>query len=167
MWPWLALAVLAAIGELLSYDLFLASVAVAAILTAVVALAVPLAIQVAIFGALSLVGIAFIRPVLKRALGLEGLAQDVGGFSHSHLAGRRGIITQAVSANSGQIRIGDGEFWTARPFDPAESFAPGDAVEVLLVEGVTALVELVPGASREPPSLAALSTDSDEKGIDT
>ena len=165
MWIWLVVAVLAAIGEVLSFDLFLAAVAVAAIVTAILALVLPFVLQVGSFGALSLVGIAFVRPVIKRALGITSLAQDAGAFTHSRLVGRRGIITQAVDAGGGQIRIGEGEFWTARPFDPAETLAPGEAAEVLLIDGLTAVVERV-----APPALtstigAVSTTALAEKGI--
>src|SRR5438309_1109855 len=118
MWIWLVVAVVAAIGELLSYDLFLGAVAAAALITGV--LAVPIhvvALQVVVFAGLSLVGIAFVRPVVKRMLGIEGLAHDPGALPQTHLHGRRAVVTELVDASGGQIRIGEGEFWTARPFD--------------------------------------------------
>lgn len=147
MWIWFVVAVLAAIGELLSYDLFLAPVAVAAIVTAIVALVLPVALQMGIFASLSLLGIMFLRPVIKHALGLENLSRDLAAATPSHIVGRRGIVTQTVDALGGQIRIGQGEFWTARPFDPTHTIGRGEVAEVLFVEGIAAVVEPVPGAA--------------------
>jgi membrane protein implicated in regulation of membrane protease activity len=48
-----------------------------------------------------------------------------------------------VTADTGQIRIGNGEFWTARSFDPQTAMEPEAEVRVALIEGVTALVEPV------------------------
>jgi membrane protein implicated in regulation of membrane protease activity len=37
------------------------------------------------------------------------------------------------------VKIG-GEVWTARPYDEEQAFEPGTRVEVLKIEGATALV---------------------------
>lgn len=164
MWIWLAVAVLAAIGEVLSFDLFLASVAVAAVIVAVLALILPLVLQLSVFAGLSLVGIGFIRPAVKRMLGIEA-AHDTGALANSNVAGRRGIVTLAVDGNGGQIRIGEGEFWTARSFDPAVVLAPGETAEVLFVDGLTALVEPVARpAEVETPAGAIEMYAPSEKG---
>ena len=141
LWIWIIVAVLAAIGEILTTDLFLASIAVGAVVAAVIALTlVPVIVQIAVFGGLSLLGIAVVRPVLKHALGIEGTSQMVGPVAQRHLEGRRAIVTQTVDAHGGQIRIGQGEFWSARPYDPDQRIEPGTPVDILLVEGLTALV---------------------------
>src|SRR5437588_6237674 len=121
MWIWLVIAGLAVLGELLSYDLFLAPVAVAAVVVALVAPFSPFPFQIGLFAVLSLLGIAFLRPILRHALGLDNRTGDTEPVGHSSLAGRRGIVTQTVDADGGQIRIGGGEFWTARSFDPTQT----------------------------------------------
>jgi membrane protein implicated in regulation of membrane protease activity len=150
MWIWLVVVLVAAIGELLTYDLFLAPVAVAAIVTAVVALVLPVTLQVGIFAGLSLLGILFLRPILKRGLGLESMPQNLAIGIPSHVVGRHGIVTQTVNALGGQIRIGQGEFWTARPFNPTQTLERGDVAEVMFIEGIAALVEPVSGAAIAP-----------------
>ncbi|GAC1332670.1 MAG: NfeD family protein [Chloroflexota bacterium] len=142
LWIWIFLAVLAAIGEVLTTDLFLASIAFGAVVAALLALTIAgVVIQIAAFGALSLVGIAVVRPLLKHALGIDGMRQLIGPVANSHLEGRRATVTQTVTAHGGQVRIGQGEFWSARAYDPDKCMDVGSTVEVLLVEGLTALVE--------------------------
>lgn len=164
MWPWLVIAGLAALGELLSYDLFLAPVALAALVVAVIALVAPLPLQVGLFGVLSLLGIMVLRPIIRHALGLDSRIGDTEPVGHDNVMGRRGIVTQTVDAASGQIRLGQGEFWTARPLDPDHTFARGDAVEVVLIDGIAALVEAVPPVS---PVEAVGSQSSLTKGIES
>jgi membrane protein implicated in regulation of membrane protease activity len=94
---WLVVVLLAAIGEIFTFDLFLGSVAVAALITAgLAAVLLPITVQAVAFGALSLVGIVLVRPALKRTLGIGSLAQEQNSVTHSHLQGRQGIVTQAI-----------------------------------------------------------------------
>jgi membrane protein implicated in regulation of membrane protease activity len=143
LWIWLVLAVAAAIGETLTYDLFLASVAGAAIVTAFGALILPWPIQLAAFAVLSLLGIFVLRPAAKVALGLTRPNYDSFEPSHGRLVGRKAVVTARVTGDTGQIRIGNGEFWTARAFDPQTAMEPESEVRVAMIEGITALVEPV------------------------
>jgi membrane protein implicated in regulation of membrane protease activity len=157
---WLAVAVLAAIGETFTMGLFLAPVAVAAVVTAGVAIFIPfLLVQVLVFAVLSLLGIGVFRPMVVETFGLHS-TQVSGPVAQTHLIGRRAVVTRAIDAGSGQIRVGEGEFWTARPYDPATSIPTGKRVEIVLVDGLTALVEPVP----EPPALETESTPETQKG---
>jgi membrane protein implicated in regulation of membrane protease activity len=141
IWIWLVIAVIAAIGETVTYDLFLASVAGAALVAAGAAIVVPWwPVQVAAFAILSLIGIFVLRPIAKAALGLD-VPHDHTSVSYSSLAGKSGIVTRTVTEDGGQIRIGEGEFWSARTYDPDDTLEPGRKVRVMVVEGVTALVE--------------------------
>jgi membrane protein implicated in regulation of membrane protease activity len=159
MWVWILIAIAAAIGEVLTVDLFLASVAVAAVAAAAASLLfVPLVIQIVLFAVLSLVGIGVVRPAVKHALGIDAVLPADIRVRHAHVVGRQAVVTQAVDAQAGQIRIGQGEFWTARSFDPQDSFPVGTRVEVLMVEGITALV-----APATPPAQLE-STIAEQKG---
>ena len=139
-WIWVIVAIVAGIVELLGTDLFLAAVAVAAGITAVTALALPLLLQLPIFAVVSLLGIAVVRPPVKRALGIHEPQEISGPIHQSQIEGRRGIVTQKVTGGGGQIRIGQGDFWSARSFDPDQEIEVGTPVDVLLVDGITALV---------------------------
>jgi membrane protein implicated in regulation of membrane protease activity len=162
MWIWLVIAGLAASGELLWYDLFLAPIAAAAVVVVVMAPVSPFALQITVFGALSLLGIMVLRPIIRHALGLDSRASDTAPVGHDNVVGRRGIVTQTVDADSGQIRIGQSEFWTARSFDPNLTLVTGESVDVVVVDGIAALVE----AARPRSALHAIgSPASIEKGI--
>lgn len=156
---WIVIAVLAAIGELLTTGLFLASIAVAAVVAALVAIVLPVALQVVIFAALALGGIALVRPIALHALGMDRSDGHISGSTTSYLVGRRGIVTRTVDSSGGQIRIGEGEFWTARAFNDDDVIEPGTRVEILLVDGLTALVAPV-----SPPSISPHSDQPNQKG---
>jgi membrane protein implicated in regulation of membrane protease activity len=165
MWIWLVIAILAAIGEAVSYDLWLASVAVAALITAAVSVVLPIAaLQIGIFAAISLLGIFIVRPIVKHALGIDSLAPIASAVTHRHVVGKRAVVTQVVSADGGQIRIGQGEFWTARPYELEESIGVGEPVEVVLVDGLTALVERVAPPALESSIGSAPVNAPSEKG---
>jgi|SRR5947209_7727925 len=139
---WLIVAAVAAIGEVLTTGLFLATVAVAAVATAVLSLALPggIAVQLGVFSGLSLAGIGGLRPLVVRALDLETHIPDAEPMRHPYVVGRRAAVTRAVDAHGGQIRIGESEFWSARAYDPADMMPVGATVEVMVVDGLTALV---------------------------
>jgi membrane protein implicated in regulation of membrane protease activity len=159
-WLWILIAVVAAIGEMMTTGLFLAPVAVAAVIAAVVAVFLPGLIQLAAFAALSLAGIVVFRPLVVHALGMDLNHQIGSPVTQSHLVGRRAIVTREVDSSGGQIRIGEGEFWTARSYSPGETIPPGQRVEILLVDGLTALVAPV----QTTPALESAPTGADEKG---
>ena len=55
------------------------------------------------------------------------------------LAGARAVVLQRVDANGGRVRIG-GEEWSARAYMPDQVVEVGKQVEVVMIEGATALV---------------------------
>jgi membrane protein implicated in regulation of membrane protease activity len=48
-------------------------------------------------------------------------------------------VLERVDANGGQVKIG-GEIWTARAYMDDQVIEPGTRVDVLKIEGATALV---------------------------
>jgi membrane protein implicated in regulation of membrane protease activity len=138
---WLIVAVIAAIGEVMTTGLFLALVAVAAVLTALSSLFLSSVIlELGIFSGLSLVGIGVLRPVLVRALDMDTLIPDAEPMRHPYVVGRRAVVTRPVDSHGGQVRIGEGEFWSARAYDPADRMPVGETVEIMVVDGLQALV---------------------------
>jgi membrane protein implicated in regulation of membrane protease activity len=76
-----------------------------------------------------------LRPIARRHLRTPpsirtGTAALVGGSA---------TVLERVDGNGGQVRIG-GEVWSARAYDTDDSFEPGARVEVMKIEGATALV---------------------------
>jgi membrane protein implicated in regulation of membrane protease activity len=55
------------------------------------------------------------------------------------LVGAPAVVLQRVDGHGGQVKIG-GEVWSARAFDEDHAFEPGTRVEVLKIDGATALV---------------------------
>jgi membrane protein implicated in regulation of membrane protease activity len=133
---WMIAAGVLAVGEIATLGFFLGPIAVAATLTAIVALiGAPLAVQWVVFIAASLGSVLVLRPIARRHLRTPpsirtGTAALVGG---------RALVVERVDANGGQVKIG-GETWSARAYDEDEAFEPGARVEVMKIEGATALV---------------------------
>jgi membrane protein implicated in regulation of membrane protease activity len=57
----------------------------------------------------------------------------------SALEGTKAVVLQRVDLNGGRVRIG-GEEWSARAYMEDQVLEPGTRVEVVKIEGATALV---------------------------
>ena len=77
-----------------------------------------------------------VRPIALRHLHPR-LATSVTGAAA--LSARDGMVLERVDAQDGRVRL-RGEVWSARSFDPDRSFEPGDTVDVVRIEGATAVV---------------------------
>lgn len=140
---WVAFWVVAALAllglEAMSMALVGAYFALGAFAAAVAAsLDAALWVQVIVFAVVSVVSLGLTRRPLKAALKSVPLVPS----NAPAIVGRRGVITIAIPAGTGargQVRIGT-EDWSARPADGNEGIAIGTTVEVVALEGVTALV---------------------------
>lgn len=133
---WLIAAAALAAGEVVTLGFFLGPVAVAAVLAAVVAgLGAAGEVQVGVFIVASVASLAVLRPVARRHLHTP-LRLRTGTAA---LVGERALVLERVHADGGRVKL-RGEEWTARPFDEEQAFEPGVRVEVLAIEGATALV---------------------------
>jgi membrane protein implicated in regulation of membrane protease activity len=133
---WVIIAGVLGVAELHSATLVLGMLAVAAVPAAVAAaVGVPAAAQVLIFAICSVLLLGVVRPVARRHRHLPaGLRTGAAA-----LVGRQGIVVSAVDDQGGQVRIG-GEIWSARLYAPGEPAAVGAPVDVLAIDGATALV---------------------------
>ena len=60
------------------------------------------------------------------------------------ITGKSGIVTNTIEPGaSGMVRIGDGEFWTARSVYLDQRIEVGSRVRVLDTDGLAALVESI------------------------
>jgi membrane protein implicated in regulation of membrane protease activity len=134
---WIVVAVVLAIGELLTPGLFfLGPVAVAAVAAAIAsALGLGTVGSVVVFGVASLLSLLLLRPIARRHVRLPALART----GTDALIGRKAVVTRRVDAVGGRVRIG-GEEWSARPYLDDEVYAEGAIVAVIQIEGATALV---------------------------
>ena len=111
---------------------------------AALAAALAAAVGVGVAGQLGIfAAVAVLTLVLTRGMVTRALARTPVMRSNVHsLVGRRGAVTLPITEASGrgQIRIG-GEYWTSRPYmEDSWDIDAGTHVEVLRLEGVTALV---------------------------
>ena len=133
---WAIAAGVLATGEVLSLSLFLGPIALAAAVAAVVAAAgVVVEIQVAVFLVCTVASLAFIRPIAKRHLRTPARLRT----GTAALVGTQALVLERVDRDCGQVKIG-GEVWTARSYDDDDVFEPGSRVDVMKIEGATALV---------------------------
>jgi membrane protein implicated in regulation of membrane protease activity len=133
---WAIAAVLLAVGELFTPGLFfLGPVALAAVVAAVAALVFPVWIQLVFFVAVAAGSVGFLRPLARRHLHLPAISRT----GTAALVGAPAVVLARVDANGGRVRIG-GEEWSARAYMDDGVYEPGARVEVVRIEGATALV---------------------------
>jgi membrane protein implicated in regulation of membrane protease activity len=135
-WAWLALGLILAVAEIVIPGVFLIWLAGAAIVTGLLAWAMPLslALQIVIFAALAIAAVFSGRRFL-RAHPVESpdpLMNDRGG----RLVGETVVVTSTIVGGTGRIKYGDSE-WLARGPD-AE---PGTRMRVSGHDGTVLLVE--------------------------
>ena len=139
---WTVLAAVALIGELLTVSFFLLFFSFGALVGLVMAfLGLGPVAQAIGFVAASILSMAVLRPALMHKISFRGSEQYLGRGS---IAGKSGVVTEAIEpGGSGTVRIGSGEFWTARAVYPEQRIESGTRVRVLDTDGITALVEAV------------------------
>jgi membrane protein implicated in regulation of membrane protease activity len=135
---WVILAAVLAAGEVAaSFTFILGPVALAALVPAVVAaVGAPIEAQLASFIVASIASLLLIRPIARRHLRTPARIRT----GTAALIGTRALVLDRVDADHGQVKIG-GEVWTARPYDEDDVYEPGARVEVVKIEGATALVQ--------------------------
>lgn len=148
---WIVIALLAAIAEVVGSGLVFIGVAAAAAVVAVVAAmtGASLILEAVVFVVMSVAYLVGLRPSVLRLMSGQRPGLLTSRTGSSNIVGKRAVVTHTVSADGGQIRIGQGEFWSARPFIEEQVLTEGTRVQVLLLEGLTALVEAVPATSIE------------------
>jgi membrane protein implicated in regulation of membrane protease activity len=133
---WIIVAAVLAVAELLTTTLALALIAVGALAAALTSAAGGnVGLQLVALVVVSLAGIVLIRPWAVRRLRRRPALRTGGGA----LVGKTGYVLADVTPHGGRIRIG-GEEWSARPYDEMSVIPSGATVDVLQIEGATALV---------------------------
>jgi membrane protein implicated in regulation of membrane protease activity len=77
-----------------------------------------------------------LRPALRRHREWREGTLSIGVDA---IEGSDALVLETVDANQGMIKIG-GEIWTARAYDATQTIEAGEHVQVLKVDGATALV---------------------------
>jgi membrane protein implicated in regulation of membrane protease activity len=108
-------------------------------------LGAPWWLQFIIVAILALVLVLFVRPPLLRALGKGG---DPARSNVDALIGLGGVIVVDFRRGAGQVKLANGDTWTARLADGAEAdLDEGVRVVVTAIDGATAVVVPVERAS--------------------
>jgi membrane protein implicated in regulation of membrane protease activity len=136
-WVWRIIAAgVLAVGEIATMGFFLGPIAIAATLAAIVALVGGgVAAQWIVFIAASLASLLVLRPIARRHLRTPAALRT----GTAALVGSPAVVLERVDRDGGQVKIG-GEVWSARTYDEDDAFEPGARVEVMKIDGATALV---------------------------
>ncbi|MFI8188269.1 NfeD family protein [Streptomyces sp. NPDC085946] len=92
-------------------------------------------VQVLTFVVVSTALIAVVRPVANRHRAQR--PQLVSGVEA--LKGRQAVVLERVDASGGRIKLA-GEVWSARALDTGQAYEVGQQVDVVDIEGATAIV---------------------------
>jgi membrane protein implicated in regulation of membrane protease activity len=133
---WMIAAGALAVGEILSLSFFMGPLAVAAVLAALTGLVGGgIAVPLGVFIAASAASLIVLRPIARRHL-MQTPRTRTGAAA---LIGESALVLEPVSRDGGQVKIG-GEIWTARTYAHDDVIEAGRRVQVLKIEGATALV---------------------------
>jgi membrane protein implicated in regulation of membrane protease activity len=133
---WIIAAGVLAVGETLTLGFFLGPIAVAATAAALVALAGGgVALQWIVFTVMSAASLLVLRPIARRHLRTPAQLRT----GTAALVGTQAVVIDRVDRDGGSVKLA-GEVWSARSYDEDQAFEPGTRVDVLKIEGATALV---------------------------
>jgi membrane protein implicated in regulation of membrane protease activity len=93
------------------------------------------AIQFGVFVLASVLGLGVARPFALRHVRQPPLLRT----GTAALVGRPAIVLEEVTGHTGRVRIG-GDIWSARSYDDTQVIPAGATVDVMHIEGATALV---------------------------
>ena len=144
--PWIAWLIAAAalgVAEYFTLTLAFGLLAAAALVAAVVAgLGGSLLAQVLAFAVAGAVAFLIVRPIARRQVTHPPLVRE-GSYA---LVGKKAVVIEEVSGSQGLIKL-SGEVWSARALDENHVIPAGTLVDVMEIEGATAIVyprELLP-----------------------
>jgi len=133
---WLIVAAALGVAELMTTTFALGIIAIGALVAAGAgALDLGLPFQVLAFVVASGAGLGFVLPVARRHVKQPPLLKT----GPAALVGRSASVLEEVTWRSGRVRIG-GEEWSARSYDETLVIPAGRIVDVMQIEGATALV---------------------------
>ncbi|MFK4805283.1 NfeD family protein [Microbacterium sp. ZW CA_36] len=148
---WLVLILVFLVIEMLTLDftfLMLSIGGLAGLMTDL--LGAPIWLQVIVAAAVAAVLVLVLRPPLLRRL---RRGEDPTPSNVDALIGLRGTVVSSVGAHAGQVKLANGDIWTART--ESGDLDPGTPVRVSRIDGATAVVRSdsptpLPPASEDP-----------------
>ena len=140
---WLIAAAALGVAESFTLTLAFGLLAAAALIAAIVAgVGGSLLAQVLAFAITAGVGRLIVRPIARRQMTHPSLVRE-GSYA---LVGKRAVVIEEVTGTQGLVKLA-GEVWSAHALDEDQVIAVGTAVDVMEIEGATAIVyprELLP-----------------------
>lgn len=140
---WLLAAGVLGVAEFFTLTLVFGLLAGAALVAAVVAgVGIGLLGQLVALGVAAAAGLVLVRPVALRHMAQPPLTHE----GSDALIGKRAEVMREVTATRGLIKV-SGEEWSARALDESHVIPVGAFVDVMEIEGATAVVyprELLP-----------------------
>lgn len=133
---WLIVAAVLGVAELVTFTFALGLIAVAACVAAAVAVFdLGLPFQLLAFVIAAAAGLGLVLPIARRHVKQPPLLKT----GPAALIGRPARVLEEVTGHGGRVRIG-GEEWSARAYDETLVIPVGHTVDVMQIEGATALV---------------------------
>ncbi|MFF8387556.1 NfeD family protein [Streptomyces kanasensis] len=140
---WLLAAGALGAAEFFTLTLVFGLLAGAALVAAVVAgVGIGVLGQLIAFGVAAAAGLALVRPLALRLTAQQSVTRE----GSDALIGKRAEVVQEVTATRGLVKL-SGEEWSARALDESHVIPVGALVDVMEIEGATAVVyprELLP-----------------------
>jgi membrane protein implicated in regulation of membrane protease activity len=133
---WVIVAVVFAVGEVLTLGFFLGPFAIAAAIAAVFSAAgANLVVSGIVFLLASATTLFGLRPIVRRHTKLPAELRT----GTAALVGKTATVLERVDGDGGCVKL-DGEVWTAKSYIDDEVIEPGARVHVMEIRGATALV---------------------------
>ena len=140
---WLIAAVAMGVAEAFTLTLAFGLLAAAALIAAIVAgVGGSLLLQVLAFAITAGVGLVIVRPIARRQMTHPSLVRE-GSYA---LVGKKAVVIEETNGTQGLVKL-SGEVWSARALDEGQVIPVGTAVDVMEIDGATAIVyprELLP-----------------------
>jgi membrane protein implicated in regulation of membrane protease activity len=136
-WGWWVLGAVVLLGvEALTLDLIFASLALGAVVGAIVAaVGGGIVWQVLAAVVVAMLSLFLLRPMAVRFLRVEGGHTNIDALIGSHA-----LVMERVDARTGRVKV-KGEIWSARARRPGTEFHTGTDLVVIAIDGATAVVD--------------------------
>jgi membrane protein implicated in regulation of membrane protease activity len=140
---WLIAAAALGVAESFTLTLAFGLLAAAALVAAIVAgVGGSVLAQVLAFAITAGVGLLIVRPIARRQMSHPSPVRE-GSYA---LVGKKAVVIEEVTGTQGLVKLA-GEVWSARALDENQVIPVGTPVDVMEIEGATAIVypqELLP-----------------------
>lgn len=135
---WVGAALILGLVEIASLDFVFTMLAVGALAAAGAAgLGFPFPVQALVFVAAAVLLLAGLRPLLLRRLNMRGPGVATGSDAG---VGQPAEVLHQVTDRTGRVKL-RGEEWSARSAIPGQDFEPGQMVQVVRIDGATAIID--------------------------